>query len=59
MLDHFGGLKNLTNETKKAYANFKELSEKLNRIIESNANKVDRIDLLEFQAKELEQFNII
>jgi len=58
MLDHFGDLKDLTNETKKAYVNYKEQSEKLNRIIESNANKVDRIDLLEFQEKELESLNL-
>jgi len=58
MLDHFGGLKDLTNVTKNAYINYKEQFEKLNRIIESNADKVDRIDLLEFQEKELESLNL-
>ena len=58
MLDHFGDLKDLTNVTKNAYINYKEQFEKLNRIIESNADKVDRIDLLEFQEKELESLNL-
>ena len=58
MLDHFGGLKDLTNVTKNAYINYKEQFEKLNRIIESNADKVDRIDLLEFQEKEFESLNL-
>ena len=54
LLDHFGGLYVTKNKLKRIFNEWKELSDQLSKMIEGNANKEDRIDLLSFQLKELD-----
>lgn len=54
LLDHFGGLSVTKNKLKRIFNEWKELSDQLSKMIEGNANKEDRIDLLSFQLKELD-----
>ena len=55
LLDHFGGLSVTKNKIKKIFNEWKELSDQLSKMIEGNTNKEDRIDLLSFQLKELDE----
>ena len=55
LLDHFGGLSVTKNKIKRIFNEWKELSDKLAKMIEGNTNKEDRIDLLSFQLKELDE----
>ena len=55
LLDHFGGLSVTKNKIKRIFNEWKELSDQLSKMIESNDNKEDRVDLLNFQLKELNQ----
>ena len=54
LLDHFGGLSVTKNKLKRIFNEWKELSDQLSKMIEGNTNKEDRIDLLSFQLKELD-----
>lgn len=54
LLDHFAGLSVTKNKLKRIFNEWKELSDQLSKMIEGNANKEDRIDLLSFQLKELD-----
>ena len=54
LLDHFGGLSVTKNKIKRIFNEWKELSDQLSKMIEGNTNKEDRIDLLSFQLKELD-----
>ena len=55
LLDHFGGLSATKNKIKRIFNEWKELSDRLSKMIEGNTNKEDRIDLLSFQLKELDE----
>jgi len=55
LLDHFGGLSVTKNKIKRIFNEWKELSDQLSNMIEGNTNKEDRIDLLSFQLKELDE----
>ena len=55
LLDHFGGLSVTKNKLKRIFNEWKELSDQLSKMIEGNTNKEDRIDLLSFQLKELDE----
>ena len=55
LLDHFGGLSVTKNKIKRIFNEWKELSDQLSKMIEGNTNKEDRIDLLSFQLKELDE----
>ena len=55
LLDHFGGLSVTKNKIKRIFNEWKELSDRLSKMIEGNTNKEDRIDLLSFQLKELDE----
>ena len=55
LLDHFGGLSITKNKIKRIFNEWKELSDQLSKMIEGNTNKEDRIDLLSFQLKELDE----
>ena len=54
LLDHFAGLSVTKNKLKRIFNEWKELSDQLSKMIEGNINKEDRIDLLSFQLKELD-----
>jgi len=54
LLDHFGGLSVTKNKIKRIFNEWRDLSDQLSEMIENN-NKEDRIDLLSFQLKELNQ----
>ena len=55
LLDHFGELSVTKNKIKGIFNEWRELSGQLSKMIESNDNKEDRVDLLNFQLKELNQ----
>ena len=55
LLDHFAGLSVTKNKLKRIFNEWKELSDQLSKMIEGNTNKEDRIDLLGFQLKELDE----
>ena len=55
LLDHFAGLSVTKNKLKRIFNEWKELSDKIAKMIEGNTNKEDRIDLLSFQLKELDE----
>ena len=59
LLDHFGGLSITKNKIKRIFNEWKELSYQLSKMIEGNTNKEDRIDLLSFQLKELDELALI
>jgi len=59
LLDHFGGLSVTKNKIKRIFNEWKELSDQLSKMIEGNINKEDRIDLLSFQLKELDELALI
>ena len=59
LLDHFGGLSVTKNKIKRIFNEWKELSDQLSKMIEANTNKEDRIDLLSFQLKELDELALI
>ncbi len=59
LLDHFGGLSVTKNKIKRIFNEWKELSDQLSKMIEGNTNKEDRIDLLSFQLKELDELALI
>ena len=59
LLDHFGGLSVTKNKIKRIFNEWKELSDQLSKMIEDNTNKEDRIDLLSFQLKELDELALI
>ena len=55
LLDHFGGLSDTKNEIKRIFNEWRTLSDQLTEMIENDKNKADRIDLLSFQSKELNE----
>ena len=55
LLDHFGGLSDTKNKIKNIFNEWRKLSDQLSEMIETNKNKEDRIDLLSFQLKELNE----
>ena len=55
LLDHFGGLSDTKNKIKRIFNEWRALSDQLNEMIENDKNKADRIDLLSFQSKELNE----
>ena len=55
LLDHFGGLSVTKNKIKRIFNEWKELSDQLAEMIAGKTNKEDRIDLLSFQLKELDE----
>ena len=59
LLDHFGGLSVTKNKIKRIFNEWKELSDQLSKMIEGNTKKEDRIDLLSFQLKELDELALI
>ena len=59
LLDHFGGLSVTKNKIKRIFNVWKELSDQLSKMIEGNTNKEDRIDLLSFQLKELDELALM
>jgi len=59
LLDHFGGLSVTKNKIKRIFNEWKELSDQLSKMIQGNINKEDRIDLLSFQLKELDELALI
>ena len=55
LLDHFGGLSDTKNKIKRIFNEWRTLSDQLTEMIENDKNKADRIDLLSFQSKELNE----
>ena len=55
LLDHFGGLSDTKNKIKSIFNEWRTLSNQLTEMIENDKNKADRIDLLSFQSKELNE----
>ena len=55
LLDHFGGLSDTKNNIKRVFNEWRTLSDQLTEMIENDKNKADRIDLLSFQSKELNE----
>ena len=58
LLDHFGGLSVTKNKIKRIFNEWRDLSDQLSEMTENNNNKEDRIDLLSFQLKELNQLEL-
>ncbi len=54
LLDHFGGLLDLRAATGAAYARWQSLSSRLKDLQESESERASRLDLLDFQLRELE-----
>ncbi len=54
LLDHFGGLGGLRFETEQAFHTFRAIEERLNRLLDDDAGRASRIDLLTFQLQELD-----
>ena len=55
LLDHFGGLSDTKNKIKRIFNEWRTLSDQLTEMIENDKNKADRMDLLSFQSKELNE----
>ena len=55
LLDHFGGLSDTKNKIKSIFNEWRTLSDQLTEMIENDKNKADRMDLLSFQSKELNE----
>ena len=54
LLDHFGALLKLRDETRAAFAEWRELADHLQRLLDADADHASRLDLLKFQLQELE-----
>jgi DNA repair protein RecN (Recombination protein N) len=54
LLDHFGGLGELRDDTTAAYAAWQDLDERLQRLLSADADRASRIDLVSFQLRELD-----
>src|SRR5690606_38015187 len=54
LLDHFGGLQELRASTAEAFAEWKALLERLAQLEQAESDRAARLDLLAFQAQELD-----
>src|SRR5690606_1697365 len=54
LLDHFGGLQELRASTAEAFAEWKALVERLSQLEQAESDRAARLDLLAFQAQELD-----
>jgi DNA repair protein RecN (Recombination protein N) len=54
LLDHFGGLLEQRSATESAFAAWRELDEHVNRLLNADADRASRLDLLTFQLQELD-----
>lgn len=54
LLDHFGGLGDLRFETAQAHETFRAIENRLKALLDDDAGRASRVDLLTFQLQELE-----
>ncbi len=54
LLDHFGDLLQQRAETESKFAVWKDIAQRLQQILEADADRASRLDLLTFQLRELE-----
>jgi DNA repair protein RecN (Recombination protein N) len=54
LLDHFGGLLNQREATEAAFEQWRVLQDQLQTLLDADANRESRLDLLQFQLAELE-----
>jgi DNA repair protein RecN (Recombination protein N) len=57
LLDHYGGLGKLREQTAGAFAHWKSLLERLEALQSADADRESRVDLLTFQQQELDSLN--
>ncbi|HSM31801.1 MAG TPA: DNA repair protein RecN [Woeseiaceae bacterium] len=57
LLDHYGGLQDLREQTEAAFAEWKSLHERLVALQGADADRESRVDLLTFQLQELESLD--
>jgi len=58
LLDHFGELLDRRKETEAAFRTWQELQERLGELQGADADRASRLDLLEFQLRELDSLNV-
>lgn len=58
LLDHFGGLGQLAEETAAAFNHWQSLADELEQLESANSDKVARLELLEFQIRELDALDL-
>ena len=58
LLDHFGGLQELRVSTAEAFGKWKALQERLRQLEQAESDRAARLDLLSFQAQELDALDL-
>ncbi|MES9993631.1 MAG: DNA repair protein RecN [Candidatus Thiodiazotropha sp.] len=58
LLDAYGGVQDLTKQVKEHYRNYQADQQRLNDLTTSAADRASRLDLLQFQANELQDLDI-
>ena len=54
LLDHYGGLLKQRDATGEAYEKWRDLADRLQRLLDADADQASRLDLLRFQLQELD-----
>ncbi len=54
LLDHYGGLLDARKEAECGYAEWRELADRLQRLLDADVDRAARLDLLQFQLHELD-----
>ncbi|MDJ0699821.1 MAG: DNA repair protein RecN [Woeseiaceae bacterium] len=57
LLDHFGGLLDARGQTEVAFTDWQALAERLQRLLDADADRASRLDLLQFQLDELDSLS--
>lgn len=58
LLDNFAGINNLRQELNQRYQHWKKTAHELQQLQQNTLERESRLDLLRFQAQELEEFNL-
>lgn len=58
LLDHFAGLQKERSETEKSYAEWQSLAGQLQELKEAESDRASRLDLLDFQIRELDALGL-
>ena len=59
LLDHFGGHLELRAETSAAWQTWQSIAERLRELLDADADRASRVDLLTFQLQELQSLGLI
>lgn len=59
LLDHYGKLIDIRRDTATAFRRWRELADKLQHLLDADADRASRLDLLTFQVQELRTLNVV